>query len=94
MGVKMTGSATLLATSAINENILKNGEVLSYITIINPDTAMTLTINEGDPMYIPQGAGFTSSDVPELSKINKAIIAENATNYYWQGLQLNDDAIV
>lgn len=87
--IKMTGSGEILATTEADENILKNKIVLDYVSLMNPDSDMTLTINNGDPLYIPQGVGFTNADIKNLSRINKLIIAEDATNYHWHGNQVD-----
>lgn len=89
----MTGSAAIAQTTEADQNIL-SGQILDYLMIVNPDAAMTLTINEGDPMYIPAAAGWTNADIPTLSRINKVIISENATNYFWHGHQVGTDAKV
>lgn len=90
---KMTGSEVLKLTSGTDTNVL-TGQILDYISIMNPSAPMTLTVNEGDEMFIPTGTGFTSADIHNLSRINKVIIKENGVNYYWQGFQVGEDSKV
>lgn len=90
---KLTGSSEVLTTSGTNNNIL-SGQVIEDIVIVNPDTNMTLTINDGDPIFIPAGAGFSSVGIRGLNRINKAVIEEDATNYYWHGYQVAENSNV
>ena len=40
--IKMTGSGEILATTEDDENILKGGIVLDYVSLMNPDSNMTI----------------------------------------------------
>ena len=85
--LKLTGSDVLKTTVGTNNNVL-TGQILDYVAIMNPSAPMTLTINEGDPVYYPAGVGFTSADIETLTRINKMVIAQNGVGYYWHGLQV------
>ena len=66
--IKVTGSETL-QTSALNEQVLQNGELLSFFSMVNIVGDMTLTVNEGDPIFVPEGFGFTTADMSNLTMI-------------------------